>query len=464
VISPERFAQAIARFLRIVVLPAMILLAMATAAEIARPAFELRGLLTLSGLGSFLGHAVLNALPGLAAILAIPVLAGWFLNSLYGLGGVRKGHLFLWYQMFGPVSARPWAVIKEGRVTGDVNQPLIRLGGPGLLVIYNDSAVVTEQNGRLKRILGPGYHRLEPYERVWEVVDLRPQHWVYPVSALTRDGIPISCDADVTFKIDDREGGIRKEPTGKQPYPFTEEAVLKAATATWIREEEREDQVMKWTGRVMISMAEGALRSILAQYRLDRLVAPDEPSGPHETREEIRERLRSALEESAPEVGAMILNVDIGRIDIKVDLAEEDEAAAEVLSDQVLQQWIQTWQAEMNRLDLVERAGGEAEMARLEAVSVQAQAEMVLTLTEAMQSLVRAEEASAYHRALRLIETLRWMTFDPDVRAFVPLETLRSLQKLEEIVEMDRLPADASRPSGEDDAGVGGDRSRRSRP
>jgi regulator of protease activity HflC (stomatin/prohibitin superfamily) len=432
-LSPERLTRAVLKFVLLVGLPLLFIAAAAAVVQILQPDFAF-------DLWPFLGNTLLLMLPGSVAMAGIFLAASWYLNALYGLGKVGEAISYLTLGMFGQISARPWMVVKAGQRAGNRGSTFDRIGGPGLLVIYNDSAVVTEQSGRLKRVLEPGYHRLEQFESIWEIIDLRPQHWVYPVSALTRDGIPITCDADVTFKIDDREYGVPLQPTDDMPHPFTKEAVLKAATATWIREEKREDQVMKWTGRVVISNTEGALRGILAQYRLDQLITPDEPSGDNTIRKEIRNQLEEALMGSAPKVGARMLNVDIGKIDIKVDLPEEGEEAAEELTDQVLRQWIETWQAELSRFDLVEQAGGEAELARLEAVSVQAQAEMVLTLTEAMQSLVQTEEASAYRWALRLIETLRWMSFDPSVRSFVPLETLRSLQKMKEVVEMDAPP------------------------
>lgn len=462
-ISPERLIKAAIRFLLLVGLPLLAILSMAIAATFTRPEFGFifksqervwndagvqiefeTGVQPEFGFDALLGNVLLLSLPGLLAMVAIPLAAGWYLNTLYGLGRITKAIEYLMLSIFGPIGAKPWMVVKGGQLTGDLGSTFARIGGPGLLVIYNDNAVVTEHSGHLKRVLGPGYHRLEQFERIWEIIDLRPQHWVYPVSALTRDGIPITCDADVTFKIDDREHGVPLEPTENMPHPFTEEAVFKAATATWIRDEHREDQVMKWTGRVVISNTEGALRGILAQYRLDQLVTPGAPSGDNSVREEIRNQLEQKLIASAPKVGARMLNVDIGKIDIKVDLPEQETEAAEELTDQVLTQWIEAWQAELSRLDLVEQASGEAELARLEAVSVQAQAEMVLTLTEAMQSLAQAEEASAYRWAMRLIETLRWMSFDPSVRSFVPLETLQSLQKMKEVVERD-TPSTPSR-------------------
>jgi len=436
--SPRRMLRFLFRFVMGIGFPALILLSIAVFVEAIHP--QDKNLLDI------LGNAVLNLLPAALAIAAVPLAASWYLDRFYDLGGLGNGFEYLLLSLFGPTGARPWLTVKEGKITGDTTSTLARIGGPGLLVIYNDNAVVTERGGALERVLEPGYHRLKPFERIWEIVDLRPQHWVYPVSALTRDGIPIRCDVDVTFKIDDRtEDGRTIDPTPDRPYPFTKEAVLKAATATRIREENRVDPVMKWTGRVVIGDAEGILRGLLARYRLDQLVRPGERSGPHSVRREIREALMAQLERSAKRIGVRILSVDIGKIDIQVDLPETQ--AAKELRDEVLDQWIRTWQAELERDSLIEQAEGEAALAGLEAVGVQAQAEMILTLVEAVQSLLTEEQVSAYRLALRFIETLRWMSFDPNVRAFVPLEPLRFLQKLQETVEQAALLPGRGRPS-----------------
>lgn len=383
----------------------------------------------------------------IAAALAIP---SWYLDRLYDLGGLWKGLEYLQISAFEWGLYDSWLLVKEGAVQKDRTGYMTKIGGPGLLIVYNDSAVVTECRGAIKRVLGPGTHLLERFERVWEVVDLRPQRWVYPVNALTRDGIPVSCEVDVLFKIDDRPEGSESplQPTAKRPHPFTEEAVLRAATATRIREEQREDPVMKWTGRVVIGSAEGALRNILGRHRLDQLVQPEEKKGTNPLLwKEIRKELEDALKKSAPQVGARIISVDIGRIDIQVSLPEGEEEAAKELRDGVLDQWIRTWQSELERDLLTLQAEGEATLAGLEAVSAQAKAEMVLTLVEAIQSLVTQEEVSAYQVALRLIETLRWMTFDPGIRAFVPLEPLRFLEKLRETIERAALPQPPQRPA-----------------
>jgi regulator of protease activity HflC (stomatin/prohibitin superfamily) len=402
------------------------------------------------------GFSLLNLFPAAVVIGAAFLVPAWYLDRLYDLGGILAGAEYLFISVFGQIGTRPWLVVREGALQGDLSNTIVKVGGPGLLVVYNDSAVVTECRGALKRVLGPGYHRLKQFERVWEVVDLRPQRWVYPVSALTRDGIPISCEVDILFKIDDRPEGSDTPltPTAERPHPFTDEAVLRAATATRVREEKREDQMMKWTGRVVIGEAEGTLRSLLSRFRLDQLVRPGEKTGENPFWKEIREQLERELSDKARKVGARIISVGIGQVDIRVSVPEEETAKA--LRDEVLDQWIRTWQAELERDMLTLQAEGEAALAGLEAVDIQAKAEMVLTLIEAIETIATREHLSAYQIALRFVETLRWMSFDPGIRAFVPLEPLRFLEKLHEAVERATLPRGTTSFTGGRERGAEG--------
>jgi len=363
--------------------------------------------------------------PVLVALALLPFLVSRFIRDLYATGNLEDAHAFLNRLVFGTLGFSPYLLIKEGRVARGEKSILHRVGGPGFLVIYHDSAVVTEQFGRLKRVLAPGFRVLGRFEQVWEVVDLRPQRWVYEVSAMTREGLPVKCQADITFKIDDRvkdeRGWVqRKQPTDKEPFPYTEEAVFRAATSKWIREPERDEYERTWAGRVVIGSAEGILRSILAEYRLDWLLAPAEPGAEH-PREVIRKRLEEKLRDAAPGVGAIILRVDLGEITV-----------GDAVKERIPQQWIETWQAEWERRALVSRVEGEAELLRVDAARVQAQAEMLITLTQALQSAATTpEEVQPYLLATRLIETLCWMSYDPYGCAFMPPEALRTLQRLQ---------------------------------
>ncbi len=112
---------------------------------------------------------------------------------------------------------------------------------------------------------------------------------------------------------------------------------------------------------------------------------------------------------------------------IRVELDEFE------VDERVSDQWIKAWQAEWQRDAMLVQAEGEAQLATIDAAQTRAQVQMILTLVERLQPLVKVrEQAAVYEVAVRLVETLRWMSFDPVTRAFLPPEALRSLQDLED--------------------------------
>jgi len=157
---------------------------------------------------------LLNMVPGLVAVVVVCWLAASFVQSLYGLRSRREGWGFLTRSLFGLSGLQPFLIIREGTIQGDEAHVLRRVGGPGGLVIFNDSAVVLERAGRLTRVAGSGFAYLEPFEKVWDAIDLRPQRWNFAVEAMTQEGIPVTCHADVSFKIDDGD----KKSTREEAY------------------------------------------------------------------------------------------------------------------------------------------------------------------------------------------------------------------------------------------------------
>ena len=407
--------------------------------------------------------AVFNSLPAYVALAAIPWLASRFIHALYDTQDLREAHRFLQRSVFGMTAPKPLLIVKEGRIDTGAGSLSDRIGGYAFIVIHNDNAVVLEKGGHLTRVVGgPHLGFLERFERIWEVVDLRPQRWLFTVNAMTKEGIPVSCQADITFKIDERfvdqRGNVRTKPPvekktplftdaeiasalGKagieKPLPYTNEAVFKAATSIWVRihQPDHKEQLRKWTGRVVIGEVEGTLRSILARYRLDWLMQPPQPGHKH-PREEIRELLEQKLRDALPvnnSLGARILHVDLGQIDVK--------------DEKISTQWVEAWQAGWEQRAVESLAEGEAELARLQAAQVRAQAEMVLTLTEAIRPLVTGiEEFPSYLLAMRFIETLRWMAYDPWKRAFLPPEIMRTLEELENTLSKAEKPAGETLP------------------
>lgn len=382
------------------------------------------------------------ALPIVGALVAAPLLAARLFHQLHGTTTLDEAHDRLNHFLFGALGVQRRLMAREGQIVSGDDTVIQRVGGPASLTVYGDTAVLTEQQGRLKRVLGRGVHTLDRYEKVWETVDLRPQRWVRQVFALTKEGIPVSCDVDVLFGV-----GASPEDAGRQrraregahatgaSLPYGEETVLRAATSKWIAKEDGDRRPMNWEDRVA-ALVEGAVRDILATYRLDWLIRAPQPDQEH-PRDEIHQRLKVELEDQLPEVGAKLLEVDLGRlrVGIRSRQGSEVEEISEMVSEIISEQWIDAWQASWKARALTSRAEGEAELLRIDAARIQAQAEMIIGLTEALQPMVSDHATSEpYFLALRLVEALQWMSYDPSTRDYMPPEAMRTLNRLQELL------------------------------
>jgi hypothetical protein len=380
-------------------------------------------------------------LPLVAALVAVPFLSARLLFQLYDLESIKRAHDLLNRLRFSPLGPGPSILAKEGRLAYAEDTVTERAGGPAALIVYNDTAVVTEQGGRVKRVLGPGVYALEAFEKIWETVDLRPQRRVCQVYGLTREGIPVRCDLDICFRIADspvRAKGKKRSPRSRSgiTYAYAEDAVLCAATNKWICAPEDQTRALNWDSRVVV-MAEATLRDILATYRLDWLIRAPQPDQPH-PRDEIRRWLKSELKDKIEVVGAQLKEIELGQIRVETPARENAPTAqvSERLLEIVSQQWIEAWNADWSARALASRAEGEAELLRIDAARIQAQAEMVIALTEALQPMLTSPEASEpYVLALRVVEALRWMSYDPGMREFMPPEALRTLKRLQALLD-----------------------------
>jgi regulator of protease activity HflC (stomatin/prohibitin superfamily) len=352
-------------------------------------------------------------MPVLVSVAAACWMTASFLQTLYGLKSRGEGWNSLVYSLIGLQGFRPYLVIKEGAIQGDENHMLRRIGGPGGLIVYGDSAAVLEKGGKLTRVLKPGFHYAERFEKVWDVVDLRPQRWNFEVKAMTREGIPVTCHADIGFKIDD--GG--QEPTDDVPYPATEEAILKAATAKWIREVSRTepDRLMTWTKRVMIGQTEGVLRTILSRYPLDQMIDPV-------CRRAIKQKLEEDLREAVRSMGTKITRAALG--DVKVE-------------DEVTQQWIEKWQTEGKRRIMELEAEGKAKRFDIETEArTQAQIQMIVNTARAFDRMSRQnKDIPSRFLILRFIETMRHTSTQLLGEFYTPQNMVETLDELKRMIE-----------------------------
>jgi regulator of protease activity HflC (stomatin/prohibitin superfamily) len=359
-----------------------------------------------------------DMLPSTMALLAAFLLAGRYVQALYGIDDSSEARWHVLRRLYGLVKFAPWLKITEGKAGGDERHLLNRAGGPGHLVVYNDSAVLLDQAGRFTRVELSGFHLLAPFERIYHVVDQRPKRRVYEVDAMSKEGIPVRCEADISYQIE--SGGI--DATEEVPFPATEETLFLAATRTWVRESKwpKESRALDWGDRVVISEAAGSLRTLLAQYPLDRLIGLSSPRGVSQ-RDELQQQLENRLKAAAPQLGARILRVALG--DIRVD-------------DEVTQQWIEAWKAIWDRRSTETRARGRAQQAtQLEEAKTKAQLLMLRSYAKALRPLLHQEQELTSKLVLtRLFMVLSRAPSDPLTRINLPKEAINTLDMIRKLI------------------------------
>lgn len=358
--------------------------------------------------GQFWLMIFLNTLPFAVVTLAVFWLAIRFLRSVYQLGSWGEGFNFLLRSRFGQLGFNPFMAAKEGKSTINENHILNHLGGPGSLIVYNDSAVVLEQGGRLTQTLGPGFYKLKPFEKVYDIVDLRPKRWVYTVGAITKEGISIEWDVEIHYQI----AGGEQQPTEKSPYPYSVDAVFRAATSKWRRELSR-TQDMDWEGRVVIGNTEGILRSIIARRYLNQLIGltqADEQVARESVQKELFEELTKSV---CSKLGTNVLQVKLTNLHVQ---------------DEITQELIRVWKAGWQSWSAVQWGEGQAtRVSEYETAKAEAQAWLIRSLTGG-QSI---EPAIVL---MRLFSTLDQAHLSASARLFIPSQALDTLDKMEHLL------------------------------
>jgi len=178
--------------------------------------------------------------------------------------------------------------VQDGKVITEVSGVIEKIGGPGFLSIEHNNAVVTHKLGVLSRVLGPGFHTLEAFEKVWDVVDLRPQRRTINVRFMTRDGIPACADAEIVFRIPYIDKYVRMRYTSPptnvtstdtdtippQPSSFSADAVLAVTTGKIVNGSQERSQITDWITCLPNDILDGAVRDILEGYTLDAFLYP----------------------------------------------------------------------------------------------------------------------------------------------------------------------------------------------
>jgi regulator of protease activity HflC (stomatin/prohibitin superfamily) len=341
----------------------------------------------------FVFNVVGGMLPGVVVVVTALLLCAGLVNAIFGLNG--GGMEFLTHRIFGRSGFAPYLLVGDGKILMG-SESVKKRGGPAGIVLRQDSAVILEAAGTLTRVIrGPGFPQLQPFERVWDIIDLRPQRWPFPVSAVTRDGIPITYEVAVKFQVGP-----------------TDDDIFKAATCKWIRDAWRSepDRMMDWAKRVVIGDTEGTMRNrILAQYNLDELLDV-------QVRQQIREDLFELLKANA----AQNFGVEI----MEVTLQDA------TFQGRVLEEWAKTWKMqrdlEVAKIEADERV---QEIKLLERARSQVRQEMLESAVKTLNAMARQRQSvSVDYVLLSFIDLIE--STASNQKFFIPEDSLSKLEKL----------------------------------
>jgi hypothetical protein len=351
-------------------------------------------------------RTVAGMVPGLLSLAAVLGISAAFVRDAYDLPDWRAALGRVRLLLFGraplslfdlkprkiPMAPYPAISVRQGGIDEKHADALLaRLGGPGNVTIFNDSAAFLERFGRFTRVAGPGKVFLRRFERIRETLDLRPQERSSVAKAMTKDGIPVQAEVQVRFQLA-RPPASLVPPTPDVPHPVYEWALTRAGQchSRTVKPDSGEESVSHWDDQVGVG---GAMRKLVAQRRLDELLEPHEPERvPHR---EISQALYEAADKSARDVGAQVLEVRVG--------------ALEPTSEEVKKERISSWQAGWTGKARKEKAQGEAEAIRERGLArAYAQMEIILSLAREFQDAVERNVAPpAEIIILRFMEALR---------------------------------------------------------
>jgi hypothetical protein len=349
------------------------------------------------------------------------IVVGWFLarsaavslvQTLYDLPDRGLAELFMSrLRSSGESLGRP--VLVNGRSLEEDRESsvLLRVGGPGLVLIDDREAVVSELNGRFHRVVGPGINRLDRLEYIYAALDLRQQERVAEdVPLMTKDGIEIRAGLTITYRISSGD----EPPTRARPYPYDENAVRLAAYAETVDED---GYVLRWDD-IPLAISQTTLAGIIARYQLDQLLYPENlASDPNLTiRNELERRVRTALES----VGIMLTGLHIGRLE---------------LPEPVIEQYIEYWQTHWETQSQLKEADGEAfKLEEVEVARAEAEITMIRAIVEGLQRAQLNANTETIHEvvALHLIEALEKVAEQSEESSPLPADLMPQLTALRE--------------------------------
>ena len=329
-------------------------------------------------------------------------------------------------QRFGMGGHVAMGVVREASIVpGPNGESRDRLTGPGVIELDSSTAAVLLTDTGQSRIREPGLIFLRDQERLGALVDLRIQLRADEFEFLTRDGIPVKTRVAVRFQIDQTHFSRVQVEAPAHPLPaplITSQRSIRRALRN--QSVQASGETSKWHD-MPLSLAQGILRTMIADYKFDELLQPQEPTA--NPRAAIRKDLEDRVKFILAQRGIKLLTLGLG---IFFPIDDVPNAIDLRKKNPITYQRLETWKAEWDSrmLKIMAQAEAEAERQR-DLARTQAQMELIMRVTQALEQ--GATEGSDQDQiARRFLATLQRMADEPFTRERLSEDNLRLLRDL----------------------------------
>lgn len=230
-------------------------------------------------------EVLLHLLPLLAGLILGIVVAARYLSDLFELDRFDIAWRYLTGSIYG-LSTPKLRINSGDKDDLDINNPVRRIGGPGVIKTHLGFAAVFESIDGIPSVYGLSHskegqqaEKVDPsartpqasyvirgFERLRDVVDLRDRiAKVDLIHAETRDGVRVAArEAQMVFRV----FGGDQERSLRDPYPFSEDAIRRIVYAQPVNTKQR-----RTPADALRDIVRTEIRSFVGRYTLDEFLA-----------------------------------------------------------------------------------------------------------------------------------------------------------------------------------------------
>ena len=332
----------------------------------------------------------------------------------------------------------PFIVIKEPDL--EENHWARWFGGPATLVIYDGIALYLERGNKFSRVVGPGAPMplLERYERIKEVIDLRPQIKTDSVMPWTKDGIRIKLTIRAEIQIDASPDALEK--SAKFRYPFDPLAVKRAVEYSSVKLVNGKLQDVPWVEGAWGTIT-ASVNAFVAGHSLDELfLAPqNENSGNSNHHNAHINQHNSQIAENIEQILSLRISTQVIN-DIQVSLQKNGIKIQGLqiihfeVPEKVRELRTRYWESIRQKISAQRNSRAEAEHIRSrEQVHAEAQRTMLMTIIKRLENVPIDQLTESL--TLSLSGILDQGLDDPLIRPLIAKESFAVLDRVRKMLD-----------------------------